>query len=138
MKSKVLMLAAVLTLCFSANAFAAAAAAGWLARSADGSFAWTVTNTITPFSVKPSANVWIAYGGETTGVSYSLGTLHTSGTFTYATTSTDTNIYRFANAVQTSATQGAGTYGGSGQLPLASPPDATSAISWTAGWTASK
>jgi len=138
MKSKVLVIAAVLTLCFSANAFAAAAAATWLARNADGSFSWTVTNTITPFSVKPSANVWIAYGSETTGVAYSLGTLHTSGTFTYATTSTDTNIYRFANTVQTSATQGAGTYGGSGQLPPNSPADATNAIAWGAGWTASK
>ena len=138
MKFKIIILAAVLTVGFSANAFAAAAAATWLTRSADGSFAFPTTTSITVFTVKPSANVWIAYGPETTGVAYTLGTLHSSGTFTYASTSTDTNIYRFKNDTQSSATVGAGTYGGAGQLPPNSPPDATSAIAWTAGWTASK
>lgn len=138
MKVKIIILAAVLTLGISVNAFAAAGAAAWLARTADGSFAFPTTNSSVVFSVKPSANVWFAYGPETTGVAYVLGTLHTSGTFTYATTSTDTNIYRFENQTQSTSITGAGTYDGDGELPPNSPADATALISWGAGWTASK
>ncbi len=137
MKRKIMLLSAVLTLGVSANVFAAAGTMAWLSKAADGSFAFPVTNSVQPLSVKPSANVWVGYGPETTGVAYGLATLHTSGSFTYATTSTDTNIYRYANATQTYATN-TGVYGGSGVNCPATPADASSAISWGAGWTASK
>jgi hypothetical protein len=137
MKNKVLLLAAVITLGISANAFATAGTPTWLTKAADGSFAFPVGTTITPLTVKPSANVWISYAVETTGAAYSLATLHSTGTFTYSTTSTDTNIYRFANTSQSCALT-TGAYNGAGQAALSSPPDAVSTISWGAGWTASK
>ena len=137
MKNKILILAAILTLGVSANAFAAAGTMAWLTKAVDGSFAFPVTTSIQPLSVKPSANVWVGYGFETTGVAYGLATLHTSGTFTYATTSTDTNIYRMANTSQTFAAT-TGAYGGTGANCPATPSDAISGIAWGAGWTASK
>lgn len=137
MKNRILLFAAVLSLGISSNVFAAAGTMTWLTKAADGSFAFPVTTSIQPLSVKPSANVWVGYGFETTGVAYGLATLHTSGTFTYATTSTDTNIYRKANASQTVAIT-TGAYNGSGANCPATPADATSGISWPAGWTASK
>lgn len=137
MKNKIIFLAAVLTLGVSANVFAAAGTMGWLTKAADGSFAFTVTNSVQPISVKPSANVWLGYGPETTGSAYGLAALHSSGTFTYATTSTDTNIYRYANAVQTTALT-TGAYDGAGINCPATPSSATASIAWGAGWTASK
>jgi len=137
MKYKILLLVAVLTLGITSNSFGAAAAPGWLDRGTDGSVTFTGgTNGLPNLIVKPSANVFLAWGVETTGVAYVIGTIHTSGTFTYATTSTDTNIYRYANTSQTSSS--ATTYDGSAQLPPSSPADATTAIAWGAGWTASK
>lgn len=128
MKKMVFLLVAVLTLGVSANCFAAAAAASWLTTAADGSVTLTGgTNALPNLIVKPSANVKIAWGVETTGVAYSLGTAHSTGTFTYATTSTETNIYRFLNANQASP-----------QAPPNSPADANTSIAWGAGWTASK
>src|SRR6266498_4997746 len=123
MKNKVLLLAAVLTLGFSANAFAAVGTMAWLSKSADGSFAFPVTNSIVVLTVKPSANVWLGYGPESTGAAYGLAALHSSGTFTYATTSTDTNIYRYLNTSQTTANT-TGLYAGSGANCPATPADA--------------
>jgi hypothetical protein len=137
MKSRILLLTVVLTLGFTVNAFAAAGTMAWLAKAADGSFAFPVTGSVVVFNIRPSANVWIGYGAETTGVAYGLATLHSSGTFTYATTSTDTNIYRYENTNQ-SFSAATGAYNGSGVNCPATPADATSQVAWGAGWTASK
>lgn len=128
MKKMVLLITVALTLGASATCFAAAAATGWLTPGADGSVTISGgTNSLPNLILKPSANVKINWGVETTGVAYSLGTAHTSGTFTYCTTSTETNIYRYQNSNQASP-QGCPD----------SPPDANSSIAWGAGWTASK
>lgn len=124
MKNKVLLLAAVLTLTCSANAFAAFA---WITTSAAGDSAIPVTGTRPALNIKPSANVRLGYDTIALGASYSVGSYHATGTFTYATTSTDTNIYRFLNTDQASA-----------QVGPDAPASATAQVSWGAGWTASK
>ena len=122
---KILLLSAFLTLGLAANAFAAASSivnsGGFVA--ADGGVILIGT-----LSIKPSANVTMAYNSAvvTVGVpiSYTVGATHTSGTFLYATSSTDTNIFR------------------SGVLTIkipAAPTAATAGVTWTTdGWSASK
>ena len=124
MKNKVILLAAVLSLTCSANAFAAFA---WITTSASGDSAIPKTGTRQALSIKPSANVSLGYDTIALGASYSIGSYHATGTFTYATTSTDTNIYRYLNTAQSSA-----------QVGPDAPATATSMVSWGAGWTASK
>ena len=136
MKYIVLTLATVLVLGYAASSFATAGATDWLDRQEDGSVIIPGTDPRPALNVKPSANVFFAWGVETTGVSYTIGTIHTSGTFTYATSSTDTNIYRFANAAQASTSLTA--YDGAAQLPPSSPEGATGQVVWGEGWTASK
>ncbi|MBL0226725.1 MAG: hypothetical protein IPQ16_14465 [Geobacteraceae bacterium] len=94
MKSKVLLLAAVLTLTCAANSFAAFA---WLTTTG-GAATVTTTNSVVTFAFKPSAKVVFGYDVATTGITYSLGTFHETGTRSFGTTSTDTNIYCFDNA----------------------------------------
>lgn len=137
MKFKVLVFAALLTLGISAVSYAAVGTTAWRPRATDGSVTIPTTVAGLPaLTIKPSANVFMAWGVETTGVSYTIGTIHTSGTFTYATSSTETNIYRFSNASQASTSNT--TYSGSAQLPPDSPLGATGLVTWGAGWTASK
>ena len=135
MKNKVLILAALLTLSCATNSFAAF---DWLSKTAPvggGTQDFPKTGTNLLLQVKPSANVVMGYDVTTTGVSYSLGSYHVSGTFTYATSSTDTNIFRFptagGNATQSTVQKGP-----------AAPATATTAIDWTSAagvaWTASK
>ena len=138
MKFRILALAAILTLAVSSVAFATAGTAAWLARGTDGSVVIPGTLPVPSLTLKPSANVFFSWAVESGGTAYSLGTLHTSGTFTYATTSTDTNIYRWANATNANATTSLTDYTGSGALCPSSPASATDVISWAAGWTASK
>lgn len=133
MKKKILLLAAVLSFAFAANSFAAFA---WIADGTAGSGGGTqqvpITGNIPAANFKPSANVIMGYAAHTTGASYTLGAYHFSGTFTYATTSVDTNIWRKENV------------GGNGtQSAVAVPPDApadqNTPVDWVSGaWTASK
>lgn len=44
-------------------------------------------------TIKPSANVFMAYNADTAGVQYIVGTYHGQGIRAYATSSVDTNIY---------------------------------------------
>ena len=123
MKKKILFLAAILTLGFSANSFAAATditGGTWTAQT-DGVI------LIGTLQIKPSANVTFAYNNQadaTSGaiVAYSIGTQHTSGSFRYATSSTDTNIYRTPDLTA---------------ALVAAPANATAGVDWT-GWTAAK
>lgn len=124
MKNKVILLAAVLTLTCSANAFAAFA---WITTTTAGDSVIPVTGTRPALNIKPSANVSLGYDTIALGASYSVGTNHATGTFTYATTSTDTNIYRFLNTLQSSP-----------QVGPDAPASATAQVAWGAGWTASK
>jgi hypothetical protein len=138
MNNKILLLAVVLTLGISANSFGSAGTAGWKDRQPDGSVKIPGgTNSLPDLTLKPSANVFFSWAVDTTGVAYSIGTLHTSGTFTYATTSTDTNIYRWANTDQSSTSLTAYSNTTAKKCPD-SPANATEAIAWEAGWTASK
>lgn len=137
MKSKVIAVTAIVSLALSSFAFGAAQDADWLDRSDDGSV--TIAASVSPtLTIKPSANVFFGWGVETAGTAYSIGTIHTSGTFTYATTSTDTNIYRFENETNANPSTDLKVYTGTAQLPPASPDSATDVIAWGAGWTASK
>ena len=138
MRSKIIVLAAILSLASSSVAFGAAGAAAWLERADDGSVVIPGTAPTPSLTIKPSANVFLGWAVETGGTAYTLGTLHTSGTFTYATTSTDTNIYRWQNSTNANATTSLTVYTGTAKLPPASPIDATNVIAWEAGWTASK
>lgn len=137
MKFKVALTVAILSLGFAANSFSAVGTAAWLERGTDGSVVIPGTDPRPDLTLKPSANVFISWAVDSTGVAYSIGALHTSGTFTYATSSTDTNIYRYANSDQasTSLTQYSNTT--AAKCP-SSPDGATGLISWGAGWTASK
>lgn len=137
MKNKVLLLAAVLTLGCAANSYAAAQAFTWLATVGGGDQAVVpITAPNATLTFKPSAGVIMGYSSQATGQSYSLGSYHTSGTFTYATTSTDTNIYRYPN------TGGNGIAQASIQKGPAAPATATTQYDWTSAagvaWTASK
>lgn len=129
MKKKILVLAAVLSLACAANSFAAAMT--WLSTTTGGGTqAITITSPNQSAEFKPSANVYVGYAKHATGAAYTLATYHLSGTFTYATTSVDTNIFRFENT-NGNATQG------DVQLGPDAPASATAGVSWT-GWTASK
>ena len=132
MKNKVLMLAAVFTFALAANSFAASSAFTWLTTTG-GAATPTITSPNPTFSFKPSANVTFGLSVEATGVSYSLGTFHTSGTRTYATTSTDTNIYYFDNAAASLANSAS-----TATKPADAPATATTMVSWGTGWSASK
>lgn len=92
MKKTILLLTALLILSFSVNTFAATP--GWQNRDAAGAITIPVTGTRLPFSLKPSANVFFAWGVDAAGLTYTVASLHTSGSFIYATSSVDTNIYR--------------------------------------------
>ena len=95
MKKNVLLLAAVLVVTCAANSFAAFA---WIATTS-GQTVIPVTGTHPALNLKPSANVVIGYDTvAATGITYTLGTFHTTGTKSFGTTSTDTNIYYLDNA----------------------------------------
>ena len=137
MKKKIIVLVAIVSLSFAANAFAVAQAFTWLATVGGGDqVVQPITAPNAALTLKPSAGVIIGYSSQTTGQSYSLGTYHTSGTFTYATTSTDTNIYRYPTA------GGNGVAQGSIQKGPDAPSTATTQYNWTSvagvAWTASK
>jgi len=140
MKKKILIVAAILTLSCAANSFAAAVAFTWLSAGTStdnggGDQTMAVTDPVPALTFKPSAGVVIGYSSHASGATYSLGTYHTTGTFTYATTSTDTNIYRYpsasGNATQANVQKG----------PNA-PATASTQYDWTnaagVAWTASK
>lgn len=130
MKSKVLLLAAVLTLTCAANSFAAAFA--WLTTTG-GAATPTITSPNPTFAFKPSSNVIFGFSVDAAGISYSLGTFHSTGTRSFGTTSTDTNIYYFDNAAANLANTVA-----EATKPGDSPATATTLIAWGTGWTASK
>lgn len=134
MKKITILLTVMLTLSTAANSFAAFA---WLS-SADppaSTQIYTATAPNPDLTLKPSANVYIGYDAGANGVSYTLGSYHKSGTFTYCTSSTDTNIFRF------NTTGGNGTQANVQECPDA-PATATTEINWdnAAGvaWTATK
>lgn len=138
MKFRILALAAILTLGVSTVAFATAGTAAFLDRGTDGTVTIAGTSPVPSLTLKPSANVFFSWAKESGGTAYSIGTLHTSGSFTYATTSTDTNIYRYANASNANATSSLTVYTGAGAKCPSSPANATDVIAWGTGWTASK
>ncbi len=131
---KVLLIAAILMMGYSANSFAAATTSTpqWGTATSNGT--WTLGTTVQLTGIKPSANVSLAYGATsetinsaTTGIAYSFGTYHSSGTFSYGSSSGDTNIFRYPkNDADNTFTP-----------PPASPATATAGCDWT-GWTAAK
>ena len=141
MKNKFLIIAAVLSLAFAANSFAGSIA--WLSEgttSDPGGGTQTITGSAPApnISFKPSAGVIIGYASQTNGPTYTLATYHMTGTFAYATTSVDTNLYRKENT----ATGGNATQTNVTSLSV---PDAPADVNtnmgtvWVAGaWTASK
>jgi hypothetical protein len=138
MKFKIVLLVAILTLGVSSISFGASA---WVARQTDGSVRFTGTSPIPNLDIKPSANVFFAWDVLSNGTTYSIGTIHTSGTFTYATSSIDTNIYRMPNDDSSHSNANATTsltaYTGTAHLPPNAPADIATSPDW-AGWTASK
>lgn len=137
MKKIAVILAAVLTLGISINSYAAARATGWLTNDA-GTVTIPATAPVAALTVKPSANVFLGWGVDTSGTAYVLLSTHSSGTFAYGTSSGDTNIFRLptTNTVANAAgvlTVTATLSGGS--LPTV--PAVGAAAAWT-GWTASK
>lgn len=129
---KILLTAAVIVMAYSTSVFAAASS--WITAGADGTYSLGTTANHQLLGIKPSANVRLGYGSTTqtintvtTGIAYCLGTYHTSGTFTYATSSGDTNIFRYPkNEANNTFT-----------APPDAPTTATAGATWT-GWTASK
>lgn len=129
MKFKAIVLSAVITLTCAANSFAAF---GWLTTTG-GAATPTITSPNQTFAFKPSSNVVFGYDVTATGISYSLGTFHTTGTRSYGTTSTDTNIYYFDNSAVTKANTTTAA-----AKPGDAPATANTLIAWGTGWTASK
>lgn len=116
MKKMVLLIAAVLTLGVSANSFAA-----WLTTTTD-----LGCSTLNLTNLKPSANVVLGYKPGGSGVAYTVGTYHSSGSFSYATSSGDTNVFRMPF-----------TSGATPTEPPTAPTTAGAGADWTA-WTAAK
>lgn len=141
MKKRILILAAVLSLGCAANSFAAAItwlSVGTTASPGGGTQENTPTAPAPKISFKPSAGVVVGYAKQTNGPTYTLATYHMTGTYAYATTSVDTNIYRKENtAAGGNATQA--------NVTALNVPDAPADVNvnmgpiWVAGaWTASK
>lgn len=133
MKNKVLLLAAVLTLTCAANSFAGFT---WIDTTTAGEAILGTAGTRPQLKLKPSANVVVGYDTvAATGISYAIGTFHTTGTKSFGTNSTDTNIYYFDNA-------GAATPLANTKATATKPPDApstaSSQVAWPTGWTAAK
>lgn len=132
MKNKIVLLAAVLSLGFAANVFAASAssasgsASGWVtATSGSINFGLKSGTPATPLlTLKPSANVVLYYTVYGTNTAYVAGSYHTSGSFAYGTSSVDTNIFRTGYTAGTDPTVPAYVA-------------ATNSVDW-AGWTAAK
>ena len=134
MKKLAVVLAAVITLGFSLNSYAAAVATGWKTNVSG-----NVTIAGSPDLVlKPSANVYLGWGVNAGGTAYVLLSTHATGNFAYGTSSGDTNIFRLpcSNSVATSGGTGTITVTLSGGT-LPDVPNANEAALWT-GWTASK
>lgn len=133
MKSKVILIAAALTLTCTANSFAAFA---WFDTSAAGEVTLGTAGTRPQLKIKPSANVVIGYDTvAATGVAYALGTFHSTGTKSFGTNSTDTNIYYFDNA---GATTPIANTKATATKPPDSPTTSSSQVAWPTGWTAAK
>jgi hypothetical protein len=141
MKKRILILAAVLTLGCAVNSFAAAIAwlsAGTTSAPGGGTQSFTPTAPAPAIEFKPSAGVVVGYAKQTNGPTYTLATYHMTGTFCYATTSVDTNIYRKENTA-------AGGNSTQTNVTALGVPDAPADVNvdmgatWVAGaWTASK
>jgi hypothetical protein len=138
MKFKILFLTVILSLGVSSVSFGATA---WVARQTDGTVRLTGVAPVPNLDLKPSANVFFCWDVLSNGTTYSIGTIHTSGTFTYATSSVDTNIYRMPNDVaahsNANATTSLTVYTGTAWLAPNAPVDVNTPAVWT-GWTASK
>ena len=136
MKKIAIMFVAALTLGIVSSSYVEAA---WLARQADGSVIIPVTGTRPAVSppIKPSANVFLNWAVEASGTAYTLGTTHSSGTYLYATTSGDTNIYRFLLPAATVLSSD-GLSITQATVPPAAPSGANVGGTWGTGWTASK
>lgn len=138
MKKMVFLLAALSTLAISVNVFAFGETASWLTRDAGGNVTIPNTSPRQPLILKPSANVFFAWGVDASGAAYSIGTVHTSGTFVYATSSVDTNIYRMPVTSNDMSVAGTGPFTLTlATVPPAVPPSTTVGATWT-GWTAAK
>lgn len=143
MKNKILILTAVLSLSCASISFAFTAAstvafisAGTTTDNGGGTQTITGTSPAPDLSLKPSSGVVVGYAATTNGPTYTLATYHTTGTFCYATSSVDTNIYRKENAAGNSTQANVLAL----QVPDA-PATTTTDMGtlWTAGaWTASK
>jgi len=138
MKKNVLKLAAVLTLGISVNSYAAALAPAWI-HNVNGTVTIPITTATIPMVLKPSANIFLGYGNDAAGTAYVLLSTHATGTFTYGTSSGDTNIFRLPSATTYTGTQGADmaptvTLSG-GSIPAV--PAINTGATWT-GWTAAK
>lgn len=132
MKINSLLYAAVLILVFAVNSMATpsvsttGAVSGWQSADTGGVIKLGIgsgTPATPRLDLKPSANVAIYYTVYNTNTGYTAASFHTSGSFAYATSSIDTNIFRTGYTVGTDPTIPAMT--------------AAPAVSWT-NWTAAK
>jgi len=132
MKKKISLFAAVLSLVAAVNVMAAptvsttGSVAGWVSADSGGVIklgAGSGTPATPRLDLKPSANVALFYDVNGTGTSYVSGAFHTSGSFAYGTSSTDTNIFRTGYVTGTDPT-----------MPTAA---ADGTVAWT-DWTAAK
>lgn len=129
MKNKVLLIAAILMLGASANSFAGYSSTTWSTAETTGT--WSLGSTLPLTGIKPSANVILGYlaatsGTPAVGISYTVGTYHASGSFSYGTSSGDTNLYRMPQKADASF-----------EFIPAAPTTAGAGATWT-GWTAAK
>ena len=114
---KKIALLAVLLLAFSAVSAFAWTAKTYDAGSADGTVTVGTTGAV---AVKVSKGVSLAYDAETTGLGYSVGAYHSSGTKTFASSSGDSKIW-FTDATGS-------------DIPDA--PSGTDSADFSSGWTA--
>ena len=127
---KILAIAAVLSL--GATASYALNDLAWTAPASGAFTLGGVATGTSALTVKPSANVYMAYMGgasPTAGTTYSLGTFHTSGSKLFGSSSVETNIFYYDKGAAIGASN-----------PDPKIPTATSIATgaFTAGWTASK
>jgi hypothetical protein len=143
MKNKILILTAVLSLSCASISFAFTAtptvafiSAGTTTDNGGGTQTITGTAPAPSISFKPSSGVVIGYAATANGPTYTLSTYHTTGTFVYATSSVDTNIYRKENAAGNASQTNVTALG----VPAAPATTSTDmGPTWVAGaWTASK
>lgn len=129
------IIAVVALVAMSAGVGHAINAVTWTKQNASGAIdLGSGTPTTNPtLSLKPSANVFMAYNADAAGVGFSVGSYHGQGSRAFATSSVDTNIYYkdFTGGTAPGVT----TATDQNQIPAVA--DAMAGTGFS-GWTASK